>query len=76
MLPADRCDSPRHFDPLRRSGMTATKEAETACWHWLIGHQPKSPIERGEPLDMLGRLPGAANDHQLVWPLVPFPEDW
>ena len=34
----------------------------------------KPPIE--QPQDMPGRLSGAANDNQLVWPLIPFPEDW
>jgi len=56
--------------------MTIIKEASKAFWHWLIGRQPKYPIERAEPQYLLGRLPGAANDNQLVWPLVPFPEDW
>jgi hypothetical protein len=44
--------------------------------HWLIGHPPKYPTERGEPQDILDRLPGVTNDNQLVWPLIPFPEDW
>jgi hypothetical protein len=55
--------------------MTLIREASTAFWYWLIGHQPKYPIELGEPQDILRRLPGA-NDNQLVWPLIPFPKDW
>jgi hypothetical protein len=56
-----------------------TQESATAHWYpnearRPDGHQPKYPIERGEPQDTLGRLP-VANDNQLVWPLIPFPED-
>jgi hypothetical protein len=29
--------------------MTILKEASKAFWHWLIGHPPKYPTERGEP---------------------------
>jgi hypothetical protein len=56
--------------------MATKKKASTAFWHWLIGHQPKYPIERGEPQDVPAPSPGIANDNQLVWPLIPFPEDW
>jgi hypothetical protein len=61
--------------------MTTIKEASTAfCYlneaRRLIGHQPKYLIERGEPQDILGRSPGVANDNQLAWPFIPFPEDW
>ena len=56
--------------------MTLIRESSTAFWHWLIGHQPKYSIARGGPQDILRRLPGAANDNQLVWPFIPFPEDW
>jgi hypothetical protein len=55
--------------------MTTIKEASTAFWHWLIGHQPKYPIERGEPQAILGRSLRFANDNQLVWPFIPFPEN-
>jgi hypothetical protein len=55
--------------------MTTIKEASTAFWHWLIGHQPKYPIERGEPQAILGRSLGFANDNQLVWPFIPFLEN-
>jgi hypothetical protein len=56
-----------------------TQESATAFWYpnearRPDGHQPKYPIERGEPQDTLDRLP-VANDNQLVWPLIPFPED-
>ncbi|WP_291861511.1 hypothetical protein [Bradyrhizobium sp.] len=27
-------------------------------------------------LPMLGEPPHAANDNQMAWPLVPFPEGW
>jgi hypothetical protein len=58
-----------------------THEPATAHWYLNetlrpVAHQPKYPIERGEPQDILGRSLGAANDNQLAWPLIPFPEDW
>jgi hypothetical protein len=36
----------------------------------------KPPIELGRPLDILDPLQTAANDNQLVWPFIPFPEGW
>ena len=48
-----------------------------ASLFFALAHQSsakKPPIE--QPQDMPGRLSGAANDNQLVWPLIPFPEDW
>ena len=61
--------------------MTTIKEASTAFWYpnearRPDGYQPKYPIEYGEPQDILGSSPGVANDNQLAWPLIPFPEDW
>jgi hypothetical protein len=60
--------------------MTIIEEASTAFWylnevHRLIGRQPKYPIERGEPQDILVRSSGVANDNRLVWPFIPFPEN-
>jgi hypothetical protein len=59
--------------------MTITKQAATACWYpnevRAGDRQPKYPIERGEPQDILGRSPGAANDNRLAWPFIPFPEN-
>jgi hypothetical protein len=55
--------------------MTLLNEASTAFL--TLAHQPsteKSPIERGESLDILGHLP-AANNNGLVWPFIPFPEN-
>jgi hypothetical protein len=53
---------------------------ESATAHWYpneaLGPVGRQPIQRAEPKYLLGRLPGAANDNQLVWPLIPFPEDW
>jgi hypothetical protein len=36
----------------------------------------KTQIKPGRPQDILGRLETAANDNQLAWPLIPFPEGW
>jgi hypothetical protein len=63
--------SARRANPIRRSGMTIIREASTAFWHpnearSRDGHQPKYPIEGGEPPDVLDRLPGIVNDNQLV----------
>jgi hypothetical protein len=57
--------------------MTIIKEASTACWYLneagkLIGRQPKYPIERGEPQDILGRSPSAANDNDWLGRLFHF----
>jgi hypothetical protein len=56
-----------------------TKELVGA--HWFtnearrpVGRQPKYPIARGELPDVLDRSQGAANDNQLIWPFIPFPD--
>jgi hypothetical protein len=35
----------------------------------------KTLIEHGGPQDILERPPTAANDNQLAWPFIPFPEN-
>jgi hypothetical protein len=57
-----------------------TQESTTAHWYpneafRPIGHQPKSPIECGEPQEIRRRWLGAANDNRLAWPFIPFPEN-
>jgi hypothetical protein len=43
---------------------------------WLVVFAIQIWCAAGEPRDILRRLPGAANDNQLVWPFIAFPEDW
>ena len=55
--------------------MSLLNQALTACF--ALAHQPsaeKSPI-KSELQDILSCLP-AANDNELAWSLIPFPEDW
>jgi hypothetical protein len=40
----------------------------------LDGVEPK--MEVGRLQDILGRTPTAANDNQLAWLFIAFPEDW
>jgi hypothetical protein len=35
----------------------------------------KMLIEHGGPQDISGHPPTTANDNQLVWPFIPFPEN-
>jgi hypothetical protein len=37
--------------------------------------RPETLVEHGLPLNILDRSPIAANDNQLVWLFIPFPED-
>jgi hypothetical protein len=44
------------------------------CWHILSGGDRMVMIAL--PPSLNARLPKAANDNGMAWPVVPFPEGW
>jgi hypothetical protein len=60
----------RFRDPVLPNGLVGKAQVD------LSTDRPETQLEYGLPLDILGRPPIAANDKELVWPFIPFPEDW